>query len=151
MVQIVKTVRTILDTKGTDVWSVSPNTSVYEALQVLAEKNIGAVLVCDNDQMVGIFTERDYARKIILMGRHSLDTEIQEIMTKEMITIDPESSLEECMAMMTKYRIRHLPVMEHGHLCGMISMRDVVDAIIASKDSLIENLENYILGKGYGR
>ena len=146
------TVKMLMDAKkDATMYKVNPTSTVYQALEVMSEVNIGAVLVCDNDQMVGIFTERDYARKIILMGRHSLDTEIQEIMTKEMITIDPESSLEECMAMMTKYRIRHLPVMEHGHLCGMISMRDVVDAIIASKDSLIENLENYILGKGYGR
>ena len=146
------TVKMLMDAKkDATMYKVNPTSTVYQALEVMSEVNIGAVLVCDNDQMVGIFTERDYARKIILMGRHSLDTEIQEIMTKEMITIDPESSLEECMAMMPKYRIRHLPVMEHGHLCGMISMRDVVDAIIASKDSLIENLENYILGKGYGR
>jgi signal-transduction protein with cAMP-binding, CBS, and nucleotidyltransferase domain len=146
------TVKMLMDAKkDATMYKVSPTSTVYQSLEVMADANIGAVLVCENDQMVGIFTERDYARKIILMGRHSLDTEIQEIMTKEMITVDPEATLEECMAMMTKYRIRHLPVMEHGRLCGMISMRDVVDAIIASKDSLIENLENYILGKGYGR
>ena len=146
------TVKMLMDAKkDATMYKVGPTHTVYQALEVMSEANIGAVLVCENDQMVGIFTERDYARKIILMGRHSLDTEIQEIMTKEMVTVDPEATLEECMAMMTKYRIRHLPVMEHGHLSGMISMRDVVDAIIASKDNLIENLENYIMGKGYGR
>jgi CBS domain-containing protein len=137
--------------KDAEMYKVSPTDTVYQALEVMAQANIGAVVVCDHDQMVGIFTERDYARKIILMGRHSLDTKIEDIMTKDMVTVNPEASLEECMAMMTKYRIRHLPVMERGRLVGMISMRDVVDAIIASKDSLIEDLENYITGKGYGR
>jgi CBS domain-containing protein len=146
------TVKMLMDAKkDATMYCVSPTDTVYRALEVMAQANIGAVLICENDQIVGIFTERDYARKIILMGRHSLDTEIQEIMTKEMVTVNPEASLEECMGMMTKYRIRHLPVMERGRLVGMISMRDVVDAIIASKDSMIENLENYILGKGYGK
>ena len=137
--------------KDTAIYSVSPTDTVYHALEVMAQANIGAVLVCDHEQVVGIFTERDYARKIILMGRQSLDTQIQEIMTKEMVTVNPDANLEECMAMMTQHRIRHLPVMERGRLVGMISMRDVVDAIIATKDSMIENLENYILGKGYGK
>jgi len=146
------TVKMLMDAKKDRVmYSVAPTDTVYHSLEVMAQANIGAVLVCDHEQMVGIFTERDYARKIILMGRASLDTQIQEIMTKEMITVNPEANLEECMATMTKHRIRHLPVMERGRLVGMISMRDVVDAIIASKDGLIENLENYILGKGYGR
>ena len=133
------------------MYSVSPTDTVYYALEQMAQANIGAVLVCENDQMVGIFTERDYARKIILMGRQSLDTQIQEIMTKEMIIAQPDTTLDEAMAVMAKFHIRHLPVMEHGRLVGLISMRDVVDALIASKDDLIENLENYILGKGYGR
>jgi CBS domain-containing protein len=146
------TVKILMDSKkDSAMYSVSPTDTVYHALEVMAQANIGAVLVCDHEQMVGIFTERDYARKIILMGRQSLDTQIQEIMTKEMVTVNPDATLEECMAMMTKYRIRHLPVMERGRLVGMISMRDVVDAIIASKDSLITDLENYITGKGYGR
>jgi CBS domain-containing protein len=146
------TVKMLMDSKkDTAMYSVSPTDTVYHALEVMAQANIGAVLVCDHEQMVGIFTERDYARKIILMGRQSLDTQIQEIMTKEMVTVQPEATLEECMAMMTKHRIRHLPVMERGRLVGMISMRDVVDTIIASKDSLITDLENYITGKGYGK
>jgi CBS domain-containing protein len=146
------TVKMLMETKkDTVMYEVAPTDTVYHALEVMAQANIGAVLVCDGDQMVGIFSERDYARKIILMGRTSLDTQIQEIMTKEMVTVQPEATLEECMAMMTKHRIRHLPVMERGRLVGMISMRDVVDVIIATKDSMIENLENYILGKGYGK
>jgi CBS domain-containing protein len=146
------TVKILMDSKKDRVmYSVTPTDTVYRALEVMAQANIGAVLVCDGEQMVGIITERDYARKIILMGRTSLDTQIQEIMTKEVVTVHPEATLEECMAMMTKYRIRHLPVMERGRLVGMISMRDVVDAMMANKDNLIENLENYILGKGYGR
>jgi CBS domain-containing protein len=146
------TVKMLMDSKpDASMYSVGPTDTVYHALEVMAQANIGAVLVCENDQMVGIFSERDYARKIILMGRTSLDTQIGDIMTKEMITIHPEASLEECMAMMTKNHIRHLPVMERGRLVGMISMRDVVDVLFATKDSLIENLENYILGKGYGK
>jgi CBS domain-containing protein len=146
------TVKMLMDAKkDAAMYEVSPTDTVYHALEVMAKANIGAVLVCDNNQIVGIFTERDYARKIILMGRTSLETHIEEIMTKDMVTVNPEASLEECMAMMTKYRIRHLPVMERGRLVGMISMRDVVDTLITSKDNLIADLENYITGKGYGR
>jgi CBS domain-containing protein len=146
------TVKMLMDSKkDTVMYDVAPTDTVYHALEVMAQANIGAVMVCDSKQMVGIFTERDYARKIILMGRTSLDTQIQEIMTKEMVTAHPEATLEECMAMMAKYHIRHLPVLERGRLVGIISMRDVVDAIFATKDNMIENLENYILGKGYGR
>jgi len=146
------TVKMLMDSKkDTVMYDVAPTDTVYHALEVMAQANIGAVMVCDSKQMVGIFTERDYARKIILMGRTSLDTQIQEIMTKEMVTVHPEATLEECMVMMAKYHIRHLPVLERGRLVGIISMRDVVDAIFATKDNMIENLENYILGKGYGR
>jgi CBS domain-containing protein len=145
------TVRQLMDMRSDNtMWSVSPRDSVYKALELMAEKNVGAVLVVENGQMVGIFTERDYSRKIILMGRTSLDTPLEEIMTKDMVTIDSEQTLEECLSLMTKYRFRHLPIIERGRLVGMVSMRDVADAIISKKQDMIENLENFIMGQGYG-
>lgn len=145
------TVRQLMDMRSDNTaWSVTPKDSVYKALELMADKNVGAVLVVENGQMVGIFTERDYARKIILMGRTSLDTPVEDIMTKDMVTIDTEQTIEECLALMTKYRIRHLPTIEHGRLIGMVSMRDVVDAIISKKQDMIDNLENFIMGQGYG-
>jgi CBS domain-containing protein len=131
-------------------WSVSPKDTVYKALERMAEKNVGALLVVENGLMLGIFSERDYARKIILMGRTSLDTPVEEIMTKDMVTIDSEQTIDECLELMTKHRIRHLPVMEHGRLVGMVSMRDVIDVIISRKQDMIDNLENFIMGQGYG-
>ena len=145
------TIRQLMDMRSDNTtWSVSPGDSVYKALELMAEKNVGAVLVVENGQMVGIFTERDYARKIILMGRTSLDTPIEDIMTKDMVTIDSEQTLEECLSLMTKYRIRHLPIIERGRLVSMVSMRDVADAIISKKQDMIDNLEKFIMGQGYG-
>jgi CBS domain-containing protein len=146
------TVRQLMDMlTDHDTWSVSPKDTVYKALELMAEKNVGALLVVENGLMVGIFTERDYARKVILMGRHSLDTPVEDIMTKDMVTVDSEQTIEECLELMTKYRIRHLPVMDHGRLVGMVSMRDVIDVIISGKQDMINNLENFIMGQGYGR
>jgi CBS domain-containing protein len=130
---------------------VSPSDTVYRALQLMAENNTGAVMICDGDHFVGIFTERDYCRKIILMGRSSVNTPIQEIMTKKMITVCLDSTLEECMELMTKYHIRHLPVQDEDRLVDLVSMRDVMEAIIAFKQDRIERLESYILGNDYGR
>jgi CBS domain-containing protein len=129
---------------------VSPSDTVYRALQLMAENNVGAVMICESGQMLGIFTERDYCRKIILMGRSSLNTPIQDIMTKKMITIKPTQTMEESMELMTRYHIRHLPVEEEDHLVGIISMRDVMEAIISFKQEHIERLESYILGNDYG-
>ncbi len=146
------TVRQLMEMhSGTTSWSVSPKNSVYKALELMAEKNVGAVLVVENGRMAGIITERDYARKIILMGRTSLDTPVEDIMSKDMVTIDPEQTIEDCLALMTSHHIRHLPVMERGRLVGMVSMRDVIDVIISGKQDTIDNLENFIMGKGYGR
>ena len=131
--------------------TVSPDETVYVALKRMADYNVGAVMVVDGEQMVGIFTERDYARKIILMGRCSLDTKISEIMTQELLTVHPETRLEECMSLMTKFHIRHLPVMTEGSLVGIVSMRDVVQMIISKKDDTIQDLEKYIMGQGYTR
>jgi CBS domain-containing protein len=146
------TVQQLMQAKAeANALTVSPDESVYHALMLMANHNVGAVMVVENGQMVGIFTERDYARKIILMGRCSLDTKIREIMTREMVTIQPETSLEECMALMTKWHIRHLPILAEGRLIGIVSMRDVVQAIITKKEETIQDLEKYILGQGYTR
>ncbi len=131
--------------------TVSPEETVYHALMLMANHNTGAVMVVDNGQMVGIFTERDYARKVILMGRCSLDTKIREIMTRELITVHPEATLEECMEVMTRWHIRHLPILSEGRLVGIVSMRDVVQAIITKKEETIQDLEKYIMGQGYSR
>ena len=144
------TVKDLLNRSSGATVLVSPTDTVYRALQLMAENNVGSVLICEDDQMQGIFTERDYCRKIILMGRSSLNTPIQEIMTKKMITVKPEQSLEECMALMTRYHIRHLPVQEEEKLVGVVSMRDVMEMIISSKQSRIDQLESYILGNDYG-
>jgi CBS domain-containing protein len=139
----------LIKTSGPTIM-VSPTDTVYRALQLMAENNVGAVMICESGQMLGIFTERDYCRKIILMGRSSLNTPIQDIMTKKMITIKPTQTMEESMELMTKYHIRHLPVEEEDHLVGIISMRDVMEAIISFKQEHIERLESYILGNDYG-
>jgi len=147
------TVRQLLQLKKDEsTYSVSPQASVFDALKMMAEKNVGAVMVVDeNNQMIGIFTERDYARKIVLKGKTSLETPINEIMTSEMVTVSPDQTLEECMNLMTKWHIRHLPIMEKGRLIGMVSMRDVVEILLSMKEGTIASLENYILGEGYGR
>jgi CBS domain-containing protein len=132
--------------------TVTPDETVYHALMLMANHNTGAVMVVDEQgQMVGIFTERDYARKVILMGRCSLGTKIREIMTRELLTVNPETTLEECMEVMTKWRIRHLPILSDGRLIGIVSMRDVVQAILSKKEETIQDLEKYILGQGYTR
>jgi CBS domain-containing protein len=134
-----------------DICTIHPDTLIQHALEYMAEKNVGAVCVVENGQMVGIFSERDFARKIIVMGKCSLETPVKEIMTHEMITINPEQTIDDAMLLMTKYHIRHLPVMEKGHLTSMVSMRELVEVILASRERTIEGLENYILGQGYIR
>lgn len=146
------TVRKLLTEKGDiAVRSVKGSDTVYHALEVMAEHQVGAVLVTEDDRYVGIFSERDYARKIILKGHDSRTTPIKDMMTTEMVTINPETSAEECMALMTKYHVRHLPVVEENRIIGLISIGDVVKQVIASRENTITELENYILGTGYGR
>ena len=142
-----ETVGQLLRAKGHDVWSVSPGASVYEALELMAEKNIGAVLVVDQGRLVGIMSERDYARKVILKGRFSRDTPVRNIMTERVVYVRPEQTLGQCMALMTEKRIRHLPVMANDQLIGVISIGDVVKAIISDQEFTIEQLENYIMGR----
>jgi len=138
------TVRQVLQAKGWEVWSISPETTMYEALQLMAEKNVGALVVLDEGKLVGIFTERDYARKVALQGRSCTDTLVREVMTPRVIYVHPDQTVEDCMGVMTKHHIRHLPVLEGGELVGLISIRDVIEALLAEREFLIEQLESYI-------
>jgi len=133
--------------KKDSVFSVQPDTIVYNAIEIMAEKNIGALLICENDKLVGIFSERDYARKIILKGRSSKDTTIGELMTPNPVTVTPESSIEDCMELMTSRRFRHLPVVEGSNVIGVISITDVVRFIIEEQKSTISHLQSYIAGQ----
>ena len=141
------TVKDILDQKGHSVWTIGPGAKVYEALELMAREGLGALIVVEKDEIVGIISERDYARKIILMGRQSQDTPVREIMTKEVYGVRFETTAEECMALMTDKRIRHLPVRREGRLAGVVSIGDVVKAVITDQKVKIEDLENYIMGK----
>ena len=144
------TVRHLLGEKGKEIWSVAPKDMVLDALKIMAEKNVGALLVLDKDKLAGIFSERDYARKIVLEGKESKDTPVEEFMTREVFCIAPNRSTEECMALMTDKHIRHLPVMENDKILGIITIGDVVKAVIAHKNFMIRDLENFIAGTGYG-
>ncbi len=149
MGQISSTVQELINLKGRDVWSIEPGKTVFEALQVLAEKNIGALLVLDEGKLVGVFSERDYSRKIFLLGKSSKDTRVDEAMTEEVCFVTPNTKIEECMALFTNKRIRHLPVMEADQLIGVISIGDVVNKIICEQKFAIGELENYISGYSY--
>jgi CBS domain-containing protein len=140
-------VRNILESKGNNIFYVEPSTIVYNAIETMAQKNIGGLLICENGKLVGIFTERDYARKLILKGKSSKDTTIGELMTKNPFTVALDSSIEECMELMSNRRIRHLPVIENGELIGVISIGDVVRFIIEEQKSIIAHLESYIAGQ----
>jgi len=139
-----KTVRDLLQGKGTDVWSVAPDQSVFAALELMAEKGIGAVLVLEGTGLVGILSERDYARQVILKGKTSRDTPVRDIMTTQLFTVEPDRTVEECMQLMTERRIRHLPVLGGGRLEGVLSIGDIVKAVISEKQDHIEQLETYI-------
>lgn len=138
------TVGHILAAKGQEVYTISPEATVYEALRLMAHKNIGAVLVMHAGKLVGIFSERDYARSVVLKGRASRDTQIKELMSQHVIIIGPDESLEACMALMTERRIRHLPVVENGQLVGLVSIGDVVKKIISYQYDTIQDLQAYI-------
>jgi CBS domain-containing protein len=139
-----KTVRDVLEQKGREIVSVRPDNTVYEALQLMAEKEIGAVLVMEGERTLGILSERDYARQIILKGRTSKDTPVREIMVPRVVYVRPETTVDECMALMTDKRVRHLPVLVEGKVEGLVSIGDIVKAVISEKQFLIEQLENYI-------
>ncbi len=142
-----KIVGQLLQNKGRQVWSIGPEAMVYEALKLMAEKGVGALVVIEADQVVGIISERDYARKVSLQGKSDRTTPVREIMTSKVVYIRPEQSVEECMALMTDKHIRHLPVLEAGRLVGVISIGDVVKAVISEQEFMIAQLENYIIGR----
>ncbi len=141
-----KPVRELLRIKGQETWSVTPDTPVYDALKLMAEKNVGALLVLEGDKLAGILSERDYARKVILKGKASKNTPAREIMSENVVCVTPKQSVAECMALMTDKHFRHLPVIEDGKLVGVISIGDVVKAIISEQKFVIDQLEHYIAG-----
>jgi len=141
-----KTVQQLLDRKGRDVVTIGPEASVFDALTLMAEKGIGALLVTESDKPVGLISERDYARKVILKGHTSKELKVADIMTRRVICARPDETLEECMAVMTDKRVRHLPVLENGNVAGLVSIGDLVKAIIAEQQFVIEQLENYVSG-----
>ena len=139
-----KSLKQLLSAKGSQVYSIRPDAKVIEALQLMAQKDVGALVVMEGDKLVGILSERDYARKVILLGRSSQDVPVREIMTPAVITVDPSVSVEECMALVTRKRIRHLPVCEDGTLIGVVSIGDLVKEVIAEQEQTIKQLESYI-------
>jgi CBS domain-containing protein len=142
-----RTVEELLARKGRDVWHVKPGTSIYDALKLMNEKNVGAVLVGDAGFLAGIFSERDYARKVVLEGKSSRETPVDEAMTPRVTCVHPDQPIEECMALMTDKRVRHLPVIEQDQVVGVISIGDVVQAIISKQEYIIEQLEHYITAR----
>jgi len=140
------TAHDILRLKGRTVHSVRPGDTVLAALGVMAEHDIGAVLVCEGDRLAGIFTERDYARKVVLVGRSSKDSPVSAIMTANVVSVRPNNTVEDCMGLMTERRVRHLPVIENGHVVGLISIGDLVKATIDEQEFTINQLKNYIAG-----
>ena len=138
------TLKMLLKDKGHDVWSVNPDDTVLDAIKMLAEKDIGALIVIKDDRPVGIFTERDYARNVYLKGKSSLDTAVRDVMVAPVICVKPDQTVDECMALMTAKRFRHLPIMDGDELVGMVSIGDLVKSVIAEQQFTIEQMEQYI-------
>jgi CBS domain-containing protein len=140
------TVRQLLEGKGEEYWSIDPDASVYDAIVLMAERQIGALLVMRGESLDGIVSERDYARKVILKGRSSRDTAVREIMTSDVVRVSPDDTVQHCMSLMTDGRLRHLPVVENGKVIGVVSIGDLVKSIIAEQQFTIEQLSSYISG-----
>ena len=140
------TIAQLLNAKGKQIWSVEPKATIFQALEIMSEKGIGALLVMEDGKLKGIFSERDYARKVILKGKSSKETPVGELMTKKVFYIDPQKTTNDCMAMMTAKRIRHLPVIEDNQVMGIVTIGDVVNQIISEQEVTINHLENYITG-----
>jgi CBS domain-containing protein len=136
----------ILNHKGTNVWSIAPEATVFEALQLMADKNVGSLLVTEQSRLVGIITERDYSRKVVLKGRSSKETAVKEILSGQVVHVGPTQSVEECMRLMTGHRVRHLPVLDGSRILGVISIGDLVNWIISAQTATIEQLQTYIAG-----
>ena len=142
-----KTVNEVLKNKGREIWTISPLATVFQALELMAQKDVGALPVVENGKLAGIFSERDYARKVILKGKASKDTTVSELMTQTVFYVSPENTLEDCMALMTSKQIRHLPVLDRDRLVGMITLGDVVKRIISEQEFTIHELEKYVKGE----
>ena len=140
------TIAQLLNAKGDQIWSVEPKATIFEALEIMSEKEIGALLVMEDGKLTGIFSERDYARKVILKGKSSKETPVGELMTKKVFYIDSQKTINDCMAMMTAKRIRHVPVIEDNQVMGIVTIGDVVNQIISEQKVTINHLENYITG-----
>jgi len=140
------TISEILQHKGATVWTIGPNATVFEAIQIMADKNIGAVLVTDNDKLVGIISERDYTRKVALRGKSSKELKVAEILTRPVIHVAPGQTIEECLRLMTDHRVRHLPVLEGEKIAGVVSIGDLVNWVISAQSTTIRQLETYITG-----
>ena len=140
------TIAQLLNAKGKQIWLVEPKATIFEALEIMSEKGIGALLVMEDGKLKGIFSERDYARKVILKGKSSKETPVGELMTKKVFYIDPQKTTNDCMAMMTAKRIRHVPVIEDNQVMGIVTIGDVVNQIISEQEVTINHLENYITG-----
>lgn len=144
--EVAGTVSGILAEKGSTVWSIAPTAMVFDAIALMADKNVGALPVVENDQLIGIISERDYTRKVILKRKSSKETRVEEIMTRELVTADLTDTVVECMRVMTEKRVRHLPVVEGGKMIGVLSIGDVVKWFISAQAATIDNLEQYITG-----
>ena len=142
----VGTIREILNHKGGTTWTVTPETTVFEAIQLMAEKNVGALLVVRESKLAGIITERDYTRKVALKGRSSKDTRVNEILSGQVIHVSPDHTVEQCLRLMTEHRVRHLPVLDGQKIVGVISIGDLVNCVITAQSSTIQQLETYITG-----
>lgn len=141
-----QTAADILEVKGHDVWSVRPDATVLDALKVMADRDVGAVLVQDGDGVLGVLSERDYARKVVLAGRSSRESPVEEVMTTDVVSVAPDRSVEDCMALMTDKRLRHLPVVDRGKVIGVVSIGDLVKAVIDDREVTIAYLQSYIAG-----
>ncbi len=144
------TIEQVLNMKGHDFFAISPGATAYEALEFMAEKNIGALLAVQDGRLVGVFSERDYARKVILKGKSSKTTTVGELMSCPPICAGPALTIRDCMALMTNNHIRHLPIMDKGAIIGLVSLGDVVKMVVSEQDSAIQTLENYVTGNDYG-
>jgi CBS domain-containing protein len=144
--KIAGTISGILAQKGSTVWSIAPAATVFDAIALMADKNIGALPVVENDRLIGIISERDYTRKVILKGKSSKETRVEEIMTRDLVTADPSDTVVDCMRVMTEKRVRHLPVMEGAKIVGMLSIGDLVKRLISAQAETIDNLEQYFTG-----
>jgi CBS domain-containing protein len=144
---VIGDIRAILARKGAEVWSVAPDAMVFDAIRLMSAKNVGALLVLEGERLAGIISERDYTRKVILKGKSSRETQVQEIMSKAVISVSPVTSIEECLRLMTEKRVRHLPILDGEKVAGVVSIGDLVKWIISAQSSTIDQLESYITGR----